>query len=87
MKKAPIMIAQVIVGMLIGMGANGCISQGLVLLVVPYIYLWILTAAIVHHSYEEHVRAILRFDATMAISISVAAGPVFLGVAVCAELR
>ena len=69
--------------MLIGMAAMGCIPEVLVIRVLPYLYLWIATTAILHDFYQERIRPVLTFDATMPISISVSGAPLVLGTAVC----
>ena len=84
MKKAAIVLSEVIVGVLIGMGTLGC-GPG-IFLVLPFLFLWLAAFAVLHDSYQEHLRATLRFDATIPISITVAVAPVFFGMMVCAEL-
>ena len=83
MNKATIIVAELVVGMLIGMALMGCISEALVVLVLPYLYLWIATMAILHDFYQERIRPVLRFDATLPISFSVSTVPLILGAAVC----
>ena len=80
MNKTAIVLSEVGVGALIG-----CIPDTVVILVLPYLYLWIKTLAILHDMYEEHLRDTLRFDATAPISITVAVVPFFFGMAICAE--
>ena len=80
--KTAIVVSEILVGFLLG-----CAPESAVILVIPFLFLWLATSALLYDFYQEHLMVTLRFDATIPISITVAVAPIFIGMVVCAEFR